>query len=48
VHFMQRIFTVWLWFLLWALSTTQAAATQLVLDDATSIHDAWPHVRVLS
>jgi len=45
---MQRIFTVWLWFLLWALSTTQAAATQLVLDDATSIHDAWPHVRVLS
>jgi diguanylate cyclase (GGDEF)-like protein len=45
---MQRIFTVGLWFLLWALSATPAAATQLILDDATSIHDAWPHVRVLS
>lgn len=45
---MQRIFTVGLWCLLWALSATPAAAAQLMLDDATSIHDAWPHVRVLS
>jgi hypothetical protein len=45
---MQRIFTVGLWCLFWALSATPVAATQLVLDDATRIHDAWPHVRVLS
>lgn len=45
---MQRIFTVGLWCLLWALSAIPAAAAPLMLDDTTSIHDAWPHVRVLS
>ncbi len=45
---MQRILTAGLWCLLWALSASPAAAAQLVLDDAISIHDAWPHVRVLS
>lgn len=35
--------------LLWAIGLLPAAAaTPLVLDDATPIHDAWPHVRVLS
>lgn len=34
--------------LLWALSVITASASPLVLDDATPIHDAWPHVRVLS
>lgn len=45
---MQRFFTAGLLCLLWALSATPAAAAELLLDDATSIHDAWPHVRVLS
>jgi diguanylate cyclase len=37
------------WCLLWAMSGGMAAAAApLVLDDATRIHDAWPHVRVLS
>jgi diguanylate cyclase len=45
---MQRFFTAGLWCLLWALSAGPAAAGELLLDDATSIHDAWPHVRVLS
>ena len=45
---MQRIFTAALWCLLWTLGATPAAAAELLLDDATSIHDAWPHVRVLS
>ncbi len=45
---MQRFFTVGLWCLLWALSATPATAAPFVLNDATSIHDAWPHVRVLS
>jgi diguanylate cyclase (GGDEF)-like protein len=35
-------------FLLWALGMVPAAAAPLVLDDATPIHDAWPHVQVLS
>jgi diguanylate cyclase (GGDEF)-like protein len=34
--------------LLWALAAMPAAAAPLVLDDAAQIHDAWPHVRVLS
>jgi len=34
--------------LLWALSAVAAAASPLLLDDATHIHEAWPHVQVLS
>jgi diguanylate cyclase (GGDEF)-like protein len=34
--------------LLWMLAALPAVAAPLVLDDATSIHDAWAHVRVLS
>jgi len=34
--------------LLWALGVVPAASAPLVLDDVTHIHDAWPHVRVLS
>lgn len=34
--------------LLWALGVLPAAAAPLLLDDATHIHDAWSHVRVLS
>ncbi|MGQ0800124.1 MAG: diguanylate cyclase domain-containing protein [Pseudomarimonas sp.] len=45
---MQRLFTLGLWCLLWALGANPAAAAPLALDDATRIHDAWPHVRVLS
>lgn len=46
---MQRLFTAGLWcLLLWTLSAFPAAAAPLPLDDATRIHDAWPHVRVLS
>jgi len=39
---------VGLWCLLWALGACPAAAAPLLLDDATHIHDAWPHVQVLS
>ncbi len=38
----------WLWCLLWVLGAVPAAAAPLLLDDATRIHDAWPHVQVLS
>jgi diguanylate cyclase (GGDEF)-like protein len=34
--------------LLWAFAAAAAAAAPLVLDDAKQVHDAWPHVRVLS
>jgi len=45
----SRVMTcVGLWSLWWALGAVPAAAAPLVLDSATSIHDAWPHVRVLS
>ncbi len=34
--------------LLWMLGTAQSVAATLSLDDAVRVHDAWPHVRVLS
>lgn len=37
-----------LWCLWSVLSAVPAAAAPLLLDDATLVHDAWPHVRVLS
>ena len=37
-----------LWCVLWILCAGSATAANLMLDDAVLIHDAWPHVRVLS
>jgi diguanylate cyclase (GGDEF)-like protein len=34
--------------LLWALAAATACAAPLVLDEASPVHDAWPHVQVLS
>ena len=36
------------WLVLWALCAVPASAATLLLDDARPIHDAWPHVQVLS
>ncbi|MGH8498583.1 MAG: 7TMR-DISM family protein, partial [Methylococcales bacterium] len=45
---MQRFFMAGLLCLLLTLGANPVAASELLLDDATRINDAWPHVRVLA